>query len=573
MNVENGALKVMYTNIDGLLSGVLELKDYLEVNRPEVVCLAETKLKQEVQLNFKNEGYNIWRRDRKDKGGGGVLIMVKKDIYVEDVQYGKDMAEVISVVIKNSKGERRRVILTYVPPKTNAWRQEEHRRMQEEVWQCLDDMIRRNKKVLLVGDFNCKGVNWEEMEVKGGEGVWSEKLLQLALVNTMDQWVDEATRYRGEEEPSVLDLVFTKRPEVKPIIEYTSPIGKSDHVVLEVEMQDMKAMKWKEDHKNGRLNHARANFEELRKFFGNIDWKNVMKDLTVQEKYELFLEKYNEGVQKYVPVYRVRESKYSWFNGRCVEAKKRKDKAWKKWMKNRNDINREQYRNERNEYVRIRREEERSFERDIVQKCEKEPKLFYRYINGKMKSRETIDKLEREGRIYETAKETSELMNESFKSVFNVEEEFVESIVEERQEGLQEVRVERQEIGKLLEKLDVRKAMGPDGVSGWTLRECREQLVEPIWDVISSSLKEGKVPREWKRANIVPIYKGGKKTEPLNYRPVSLTSVVGKLCETVIKERWVSYLEENKVINESQFGFRKGRSCVTNLLSFYTSDR
>lgn len=76
-----------------------------------------------------------------------------------------------------------------------------------------------------------------------------------------------------------------------------------------------------------------------------------------------------------------------------------------------------------------------------------------------------------------------------------------------------------------------------DGVSGWTLKECREQVMEPIWDVINSLLMEGRVPREWKRANIVLIHKGGKRTEPLNYRPVSLTSVVGKICEIVIKEK------------------------------------
>lgn len=50
-------------------------------------------------------------------------------------------------------------------------------------------------------------------------------------------------------------------------------------------------------------------------------------------------------------------------------------------------------------------------------------------------------------------------------------------------------------------------------------------MVETIWDV----LMEEKVPREWKMANIVPVYKGGKKSEPPNYRPVSLTSVGGKL--------------------------------------------
>ena len=183
----------------------------------------------------------------------------------------------------------------------------------------------------------------------------------------------------------------------------------------------------------------------------------------------------------------------------------------------------------RNEYVRVRREEEIKFEKDVVEKCNDNPKLFYRYVNDKMTSKEEIVTLIKGHKIYDKEEEMTELMNESFKSVFNKDEEFVEPNKERRQMGLCEIKVERREIMELMEKLDVRKSMGPDEVSNWTLKECREQLVEPIWDVINSSLIEGCVPEEWKRANIVPIHKSGKKTEPLNYRPVSLTSVVGKL--------------------------------------------
>ena len=280
--------------------------------------------------------------------------------------------------------------------------------------------------------------------------------------------------------------------------------------------------------------------------------------------------KYNEGVQKYVPLYKVKKSKHSWYNARCQEAKREKDRAWKKLLKQRNEYNSENYKEARNEYIRIRREVERNFEKDVVEKCKEEPRLFYKYINGKITNRETIDKVSKEGITYQTAEEISEIMNESFRTVFTVEEEFVEPSMEVPRGGMQEIKVQKQEIGKLLEKLDVRKAMGPDGVACWMLKECKDQLIEPIWEVINSSLEEGKVPKEWKRANIVPIFKGGRKTEPLNYRPVSLTSVVGKLCEKVIKEKWVKYLEENEIITAKQFGFRQGKSCVTNLLSFYT---
>ena len=57
--------------------------------------------------------------------------------------------------------------------------------------------------------------------------------------------------------------------------------------------------------------------------------------------------------------------------------------------------------------------------------------------------------------------------------------------------------------------------MGPDGVSGWTLRECKDQVIQPIWEVITSSIEEGRVSEEWKRVKIVPIYKGEKDTDPL----------------------------------------------------------
>ncbi|MPC93437.1 hypothetical protein E2C01_088564 [Portunus trituberculatus] len=62
-------------------------------------------------------------------------------------------------------------------------------------------------------------------------GQWSKKVLQLTMVNAMDQFVEESTRYRvGKEETSLLDLVFTKKPEAPPIIQYLSPMGRSDHV-------------------------------------------------------------------------------------------------------------------------------------------------------------------------------------------------------------------------------------------------------------------------------------------------------------------------------------------------------
>ena len=70
--------------------------------------MSETKLKEEIHPSFKEEGYNNWKRDRKGKGGGGIMFMVREHIYVEEVQYGDGMVEIISIIIRNW-GKRRKI--------------------------------------------------------------------------------------------------------------------------------------------------------------------------------------------------------------------------------------------------------------------------------------------------------------------------------------------------------------------------------------------------------------------------------------------------------------------------------
>jgi hypothetical protein len=61
------------------------------------------------------------------------------------------------------------------------------------------------------------------------------------------------------------------------------------------------------------------------------------------------------------------------------------------------------------------------------------------------------------------------------------------------------------------------------------LRELSDELAKPLATVLKKSLSSGTVPNDWKTANVTPIYKKGKKSDPSNYRPVSLTSISCKL--------------------------------------------
>ena len=76
------------------------------------------------------------------------------------------------------------------------------------------------------------------------------------------------------------------------------------------------------------------------------------------------------------------------------------------------------------------------------------------------------------------------------------------------------------------------------------------------------------VPTDCRAANVTPLYKKGNKSTPGNYRPVSLTSVVCKVLESIIKVAIMEHLGQHKLISVSQHGFLPGRSCLTNLLAY-----
>ncbi|CAM5121725.1 unnamed protein product [Eretmochelys imbricata] len=123
--------------------------------------------------------------------------------------------------------------------------------------------------------------------------------------------------------------------------------------------------------------------------------------------------------------------------------------------------------------------------------------------------------------------------------------------------------------GTILEKLDEHKSMGPDALHPRVLKELADVIAEPLAVISENSWRLGEVPDNWKKANIVPIFKKGQNEDPGNYRPVSLTSVPGKIMEHVLKESILKHLAKSKVIRNSQHGFTKGKSCLTNLIAFY----
>ena len=116
--------------------------------------------------------------------------------------------------------------------------------------------------------------------------------------------------------------------------------------------------------------------------------------------------------------------------------------------------------------------------------------------------------------------------------------------------------------------LNHQKASGSDGISAWILKVCSEKVADALVLIFSASINQRKIPDDWKHAIITPVYKGGNKnrTNPENYRPISLTSVTCKLMEHIIHSHIMKHLDRDQTLSNARHCFRKFHSCETQLL-------
>ena len=109
---------------------------------------------------------------------------------------------------------------------------------------------------------------------------------------------------------------------------------------------------------------------------------------------------------------------------------------------------------------------------------------------------------------------------------------------------------------------------GVDEMSSRFIKALCYEITVPVTLLFNMLMSECKVPHEWKLANVTPVYKQGSRNSPENYRPISLTCHVSKVMESIVRNVISQHLNKFDLITSSQHGFRRGRSCVSNLLAF-----
>ena len=204
----------------------------------------------------------------------------------------------------------------------------------------------------------------------------------------------------------------------------------------------------------------------------------------------------------------------------------------------------------------------------LVKEVKGNHKVFWNYVNSRRKSKiGIVDLRSGTGGLAKDDKGKADVLNHQYAAVFTKED--MSSLPTPSLKTIEselDVTITTERVHSKLKALKVDKSPGPDELHPRVLQELADQLAVPIALLFSSSITTGEVPRQWKIATVTPIYKKGDKTDPANYRPVSLTSVLCKLLERILGEDIISHLKENSLLCDQQHGFASGKSTVTNLL-------
>ena len=200
-------------------------------------------------------------------------------------------------------------------------------------------------------------------------------------------------------------------------------------------------------------------------------------------------------------------------------------------------------------------------------------KRFWTFVKHQRKDVNGVAPLNHNGQTATEAKEKADVLNAQFESVFSRETPFPEDIMGHTlpYPPMEDIEFTVAGIEKLLKKLQEHKAPGPDKIAPRILKQLSSTIAPTLAVIFRKSYDTGEVPNEWRKANVVPVFKKGSKHDPGNYRPISLTSIACKTMEHIITSQIMRHGNRNNISHQHQHGFRDSRSCETQLIEF-TSD-
>lgn len=568
-------LLIEFCNIRGIGHNNINVScvhQHLQSIKPHILALSETQISPKSDSTYLLcPGYELHSKFRFK---GGVCVYIRADVACQREE-SLEIEEVDAMWLRTIVHNKTRFICAlYRSPNSER---------PSQLFQYLSDKVDwiqvnyPSSEIVILGDFNVHNSNWLAHSNKTDEA--GRQAEAFAISCNLTQLVDCPTRVPTNpmDFRNTLDLYLSSEPD-SYVINSNGPLGNSDHVLISVSCP-LTAEKLVQP-KNRRVvwHYNKAKWDELREFYAEYPWHATCFNIEdVSQCAEAVTEVILLGMELYIPHNTKKPpSAKPWFNKDCKRACVNKNKAFREWCSNPTDEKRAAYILDRNNCNLTIQAAKQAFNNRVTKKlldCPSGSRPFWslaKVISNNFCHSTFPPLLKDDGALATSSKEKADLFAATFAKNSTLEAGQKEPPnIPNVQASMPEVKFRTKSICRILKQLNSRKSTGPDGIPAIVLKECSPELAPLLCRLFKLSYEQKTFPNIWKVARVQPIPKKGKKCMPRNYRPISLLPILSKVMETAINLQIVKHLEENNLISDNQYGFRRCRS-TGDLLTYVT---
>ena len=525
-------------NIRSLRFHIDELRIHLQDSDPSVILLTETWLTENDPLKqFDLEGYQpIESKPRKTGIRGGVAFYAKEDIEYQILEYESEL-ECLAGTFKFDEANTKSFCVIYRP---DAVRFGKFLELFESLLEFLSTL---KNDCIIFGDFNVDTL------VDDSE---NKQYLNLLRAYGFSVQNNEPTRVTSTTATCIDHVSAKSFLKIK-----TMKLTISDHYGLEAEIPFFPCSKKSFDQLmplSRNINHIRNNSLNLL-FLLDQKLRKIDDDMDIEPFVENIIYCILECVDRFAPERTMKRKKHgSWITNQIKNSIKKRDNLFQNWIKNPTNENHLAFKKVRNQIRSMIRNAKR--EQNFKELGENpSTKLTYKKLKGRSNyQNNTTDILDVEN-INKYFSGVGKLLSDQ------LPDSIYRSQIDQNESSMVLHEVGINEISSIIKKLKNKRSTDPDGISNEILKCCSPVIDEYICKIVNKCIRAECFPRQLKIAKVVPIFKKGDKTQPENYRPISILSPIGKVIEKVLLKQMNSFFTKNNLFSSNQFGFRSKRSC------------
>ena len=602
---------LILTNIRGLIPGTRQdklkfIQAMAEELSTDLILLTETHLTPKIESSeISMEGWQEIRSDRLSRQNGGSIIYLKDSLTVTDQQsYSNEFVEMSMGFIPKQETA---VIVIYRPPSCPEDKFNDAILFLSKWIKTIEDEIERTPLIVLGGDLNFPFLHsWSGEDIEdvtanssarsdNNNAVGSERLQALKMIELMSDFSLNQEVTEGTRGSNILDVLFSNDDDLIEDIEVIENMQMSDHKFFIANLS--KVFNLDNDVSKKRNNYCFTDIPDYdlykpapevwakaKEQFSLIEFNNEDDIETLTNKVINSLETVvKDNFPPRAPPDRKNLRSKSLIPREVRTLMKRKINANRSLAKATeetkiNDL-KDKILNIEDELRLLVHKRRAQAEMKARHNLKSDPLAFFTLVKKLTKKSAKVGPFKRTKDNINLS--DAEILSNQYKKVFtspdeehmfDSPEDFFKSSEDFTESKLSSFTICQESVAKAIDSLPTKAAPGPDGIPPILLKQLKWEITPVLNLLFQKSVESGEIPNQFLTAFVKPIRKPKKKrSEPSSYRPVSLTSNLAKVLEHILKIQIQDHIEGNNLINSSQHGFRKSRSCLTQLLSHYDS--